>query len=233
MKICVISDIHGSTRWKDIVRRERRGVDRFVFLGDYFDSKSANVLSQDQDDNFADILEFREEFGRVDLLAGNHDLQYVGGARTNQYSLLTRILAGDTLMELIREGTLLACAAYDGYLFSHAGVGGVWMDEHGFGEIADINKAFRSRPLVADFVERPGSSSKGDDPYQGPLWIRPDSLFETALPDYDQVVGHTRIKEVTAVAKGDRRLVFMDTGLREYVVLDTGRAIEHLEIRKV
>lgn len=39
MKICVIPDIHGSSAWREVVNQEIQQVDRFVFLGDYFDSK--------------------------------------------------------------------------------------------------------------------------------------------------------------------------------------------------
>jgi hypothetical protein len=221
MKICVISDIHSSTLWKDIVARERNGVDRFVFLGDYFDSKAEDITSDEQVDNFDDILEFKEEFGNVDLLIGNHDLQYIGGARTNQFKLHTQMLVDDTLMDLVRNGTLQVCVAYDGYLFSHAGISSVWMKEHGLASITDINNAFRYNPLLVDFVTKPNGSLSGDNIYQSPLWIRPNSLCEFALSNYHQVVGHTRIEEVAVIPKGDKQLVFMDTELREYVVIDT------------
>jgi hypothetical protein len=233
MKICVISDIHGSTLWKDIVTRERNGIDCFVFLGDYFDSKGGDILSQDQADNFDDILEFKEEFGNVDLLIGNHDLQYIGGARTGQFKLHTQMLVDDTLMDLVRNSTLQVCVAYDGYLFSHAGISSVWMKEHALASIVDINNAFRYNPLLVDFVERENSSSCGDNIYQSPLWIRPNSFIEVALPGYHQLVGHTRIKEVTIIPKEDKQLVFMDTELREYVVIDTENNINHLTIKKV
>jgi hypothetical protein len=233
MKICAISDIHGSTLWKDIVARERNGIDHFVFLGDYFDSKSRDTTPDEQANNFDDILEFKEEFGNVDLLIGNHDLQYIGGARTNQFKLHTQMLVDDTLMNLIRNGTLQVCVAYDGYLFSHAGISSVWMKEHGLASIANINNAFRYNPLLVDFVNKPNGSLSGDNIYQSPLWIRPNSLCEFALSDYHQVVGHTRIEEVTVIPKGDKQLVFMDTELREYVVIETKNNINHLKIKKV
>ena len=40
MKLCIISDVHGSSSWQNIVDYEFENVDHFIFLGDYFDDKS-------------------------------------------------------------------------------------------------------------------------------------------------------------------------------------------------
>jgi hypothetical protein len=107
------------------------------------------------------------------------------------------------------------------------------MKEHGLASIADINNAFRYNPLWMDFVNKPNGSLSGDNIYQSPLWIRPSSLCEFTLSDYHQVVGHTRIEEIGIVPKGDKQLVFMDTELREYVVIETESDINHLKIKEV
>ena len=59
-KTIVISDVHGRDLWKQIVAQEN-DADRFVFLGDYFDS--FKIKGTDQLQNFLDIIEFKENSG--------------------------------------------------------------------------------------------------------------------------------------------------------------------------
>ena len=51
MKICIISDIHGLTEWKNIINKERGNVDRFIFLGDYVDDKHSLISPEEQLEN--------------------------------------------------------------------------------------------------------------------------------------------------------------------------------------
>ena len=44
--ICIISDIHGLTEWRNIINKERGNVDRFIFLGDYVDdTMMVNIIN--------------------------------------------------------------------------------------------------------------------------------------------------------------------------------------------
>ncbi len=123
MKICVISDIHGSTSWETIVDREYDNVDRFIFLGDYIDDKYQQSSPSEQIENLERIVEFKEEFQSVDLLIGNHDLQYVGGVRcAPYYNFMTYALSKGYLTSLIAKGILQAIARYDNYLFLMQGL---------------------------------------------------------------------------------------------------------------
>ena len=85
MKLCIISDVHGSSSWQNIVDYEFENVDHFIFLGDYFDDKSGIADAEMQIDNFLSIVDFADDYGTVDLLIGNHDLQYIGGARCSDF----------------------------------------------------------------------------------------------------------------------------------------------------
>lgn len=221
MKICVISDIHGLTVWKDIVAKERENVDRFVFLGDYVDDKSGLTSPEEQLENLHSIQDFKEEYTHVDLLIGNHDLQYIGGARCNRFNSRLFDLVQDELMNMIRKRTLQACACYDNYLFSHAGISNIWMKEKGMEDFTDINKQFHTNPLILDFVNKINSDGSGNNVYQSPIWIRPDSLGKSAFPNYHHVVGHTRIREIGIVELENRKLIFTDTQLRQYLIIDT------------
>ena len=195
MKICVISDIHGSTLWETIVDREYENVDRFIFLGDYMDDKYQQSSPSQQVENLEHIVEFKEEFQSVDLLIGNHDLQYVGGVRcAPYYNFMTNALSKGYFVSLIEKGILQAIAQYDNYLFSHAGLSSVWMKGKGIRSKSEINQRFKENPLLVDFVDKSDSDYGGDNIYQSPLWIRPASLGDSAYGSNIQIIGHTKNK---------------------------------------
>ena len=74
MKTVIIADVHGRDLWKQIVAQES-DANRFVFLGDYFDSFDIPGLIQMH--NFKEIIEFKETSGKeVIMLVGNHDYHY-------------------------------------------------------------------------------------------------------------------------------------------------------------
>ena len=95
-------------------------------------------------------------------------------------------------------------------------LGGIGMEDY-----TDINKQFHTNPLVLDFVNKISSDASGDNVYQSPLWIRPDSLGNSALSGYHHVVGHTRIKEISIIEVVNRKLIFTDTQLRQYLIINT------------
>ena len=229
MRICIISDIHGLTEWKNIINKERGNVDRFIFLGDYVDDKHSLISPEEQLENLHSILDFKEEYTNVDLLIGNHDLQYIGGVRSNRFTQRLSDLIQDELIVLIREKTIQACVCYDNYLFSHAGVSRIWMREKGMQHYTDINNLFQTYPLVLDFVNKINSDAAGNNVYQSPLWIRPDSLSKSALPNYHHVVGHTRIKEISIITQEESKLIFTDTQLQQYLIIDTDNEIEEIK----
>lgn len=224
MKICVISDLHASTLWETIVDREYENVDRFIFLGDYMDDKYQQSTPSQQIENLKHIVEFKEEFQSVDLLIGNHDLQYIGGVRcAPYYNFMTYALSKGYLTSLITKGILQAIAQYGNYLFSHAGLSSAWMKEKGIDNVLDINPRFKVSPLLIDFVEKSDSNSRGDNNYQSPLWIRPISLAESAYGNYIQVIGHSRLEseQIEIVHDNNRKFILTDTGMKQYLIIDT------------
>lgn len=223
MKICVISDIHGSTLWETIVDKEYENVDRFIFLGDYLDDKYQQSSPSQQVENLEHIVEFKEEFQSVDLLIGNHDLQYVGGVRcAPYYDFMTYALSKGYLTSLITKGILQAIAQYDNYLFSHAGLSSAWMKEKGIDNVLDINPRFKASPLLVDFVEKSDSNRRGDNNYQSPIWIRHISLAESAHGNHIQVIGHTQLEsKIEIVHDNNRKFILTDTGMKQYLIIDT------------
>lgn len=71
-KVIAIGDIHGSTKWRNIIDGNKDA--QIVFLGDYLDP----YVEYDCDeilDNLIEIIDFkRNNKDRVVLLLGNHDL---------------------------------------------------------------------------------------------------------------------------------------------------------------
>lgn len=224
MKICVIGDIHGSTLWGTIVDKEYENVDRFIFLGDYLDDKYEQSLPSRQVENLERIVEFKEEFQSVDLLIGNHDLQYINGERcAPHFNFTTYMLAKTYLTTLISKGTLQVVVQYDNYLFSHAGLSSAWMKEKNIKSVSEINQRFKENPLFVDYVSKSDSNNSGDNVYQSPLWIRPVSLGDSAFGNNIQVIGHTKLEseEIAVVEENSKKFILTDTGMIQYLIIDT------------
>jgi len=233
MKTVVIGDIHGRSIWKLIVHMENP--DRVIFIGDYFDSFDIKGVEQIQ--NFKEIIEYKKTSGKeVILLVGNHDHHYypeIGNTGTSGYQ---KGIAPN-IIQIVDENRKYIQMAYqmDEYLFTHAGVSSVFMDE-AFGSngwrvetIADdLNEMFKYRPGVFSFN---GLDPYGDDEYQTPIWIRPRSLMRanrnTLRTRFIQVIGHTHVNKLDLVgaqkAAGGRYYLIDTLGSTgEYLVIQDG-----------
>jgi predicted MPP superfamily phosphohydrolase len=197
-KTLVLGDTHGRSFWKLAVNIEQP--DRVIFVGDYFDSFDLNT--ETQVNNFLDILEYKKTSGKeVILLIGNHDNHYfpeIGYTGTSGYQQVGRF----QIEPIIGENRKHLQISYqmDNYLFSHAGVSTVFMDNI-FGKdgwnidkVADeLNELFKYKPHAFEFT---GWDQYGNDDKQTPIWIRPTALMrankKTALKNkYIQIFGHT------------------------------------------
>lgn len=214
MKTVVIGDIHGRSVWKLIVHTENP--DRVIFVGDYFDSFDISGLEQIH--NFKEIIEYKETSftnnGRDDqhktdviLLIGNHDHHYfpeIGNTGTSGY----QHRVAPNITQVINENRQHLQMAYqmDKFLFTHAGVSTVFMDNI-FGKggwnvdnvAEELNELFKYKPLAFEFT---GWDPYGGDEQQTPIWIRPTALMrankKTELKNkYIQVHGHTQIPEIS------------------------------------
>ena len=231
MKTVIIGDIHGRSVWKLITHLENP--DRVIFIGDYFDS--FDLKGEEQLNNFLDILEYKKTGGKeVIMLIGNHDHHYfpeIGDTFTSGYQAMFSYQISPVL-DANREHLQVAYQM-DEFLFTHAGVSSIFMDEV-FGPqgwkvetIADdLNEMFMYRPGVFSFN---GIDPYGDDEYQTPLWIRPRSLMKanrnTLRKRIIQVVGHTEVKSVDLA--GSEK----SAGGRYYFIDCLGRSGEYLIIQ--
>jgi predicted MPP superfamily phosphohydrolase len=206
MKTIVLGDTHGRSNWKLAVHQDKP--DRVIFIGDYFDSFEISGIEQIA--NFKEIIKYKEDNPQVEvvLLIGNHDHHYfpeVGYTGTSGY----QAGVGHSITQVVDENRnhLQMAYGFGDYLFTHAGVSPVFMDQV-FGEndwsieniVVDLNEMFKYKPRAFDFN---GFESSGDNTTQTPIWIRPRSLMsankkhkKSLKKDYIQIVGHTAMRKI-------------------------------------
>jgi hypothetical protein len=244
MKTVVIADVHGRDLWKQIVAQES-DADRFIFLGDYFDSFDISGLIQMH--NFKEIVEFKETSGKeVIMLIGNHDYHYFPEIQESSTSGYQYRLA-PSIKQLIGENKQHLQVAYrmDDIVFSHAGISSEWLDDFVLGWTLDtmvdqINDTFKYTPTnlcyrsykITDIDEGTviGSGGFGNETYQGPMWIRPKALMtanrDTLRKEIIQVVGHTYQNEIDKEGKATGgRYYFVDVQetSQEYMIIIDGQ----------
>ena len=191
MKILINPDIHGRIFWKYSIEHKDE-FDKIIFLGDYLDAYSPDLLLKEKD-NFKEIIQFKKDNpDKVILLLGNHDCHYINdkiytasrynSAKHDSYQKI--FLDNIDLFQLIY--------IYDKYLFSHAGVYQKWMD---------LNKLTLKDLLDYD-LDKLSKSLNWIDYFRGGfydvgscIWadIR-DSGTEKLLKGYYHIFGHTQLK---------------------------------------
>lgn len=240
MKIIIVGDVHGTDFWK-LVREKESDFDKFIFIGDYFDSFDKDFKTTAN--NYLDILHFQEmhDPGKVITLLGNHDFHYTSFAGNDRYSGFDFLHSNeiwDLLSKPLSDKKLPICHSDNGVLFSHAGVSATWLHKAGFtpeeytdttnNELSEkINNLFFEKPELFRFSEE-DKTGYGDHESQGPLWIRPDSLNEDEAGLFIQVVGHTRMKNIKQ--NEAETVAFIDAvASNEYLVINDG----HIQIKKL
>ncbi len=218
MKTIILGDVHGTTHWKDIIKKEEPS--RVIFIGDYFDGYDKKVKEVE---NFKNIIAYKNSnVSEVIMLIGNHDHHYfpeVGYTGTSRYNVKQSL----TIEKLVNDNRSSLQIAYqlENMLFTHAGVSKTFMDST-FGEgkwdtknVADeLNNLFRFNPHAFEFN---GLDSSGDDISQSPIWIRPRSLTADKI-DMLQIVGHTMVKNICT----NQGVIYIDTmqTSKEYLIYD-------------
>ena len=238
MKTVVLGDIHGRSNWKLAIYQEEP-IDRIIFIGDYFDSFEFSGV--EQINNFKEIIKYKEDNPQVEvvMLIGNHDHHYfpeVGYTGTSGYQ--NKIAPSITQVIDENRHHLQMAYGFGEYLFTHAGVSPVFMDEV-FGEndwsieniVVDLNEMFKYKPRAFDFN---GFEATGDNTTQTPIWIRPRSLMSVnkkhpkgLKKDYIQIVGHTQMRKLDLEDSNKftgGRYYFIDTmdTTGQYLIIEDG-----------
>lgn len=210
MKHIIIPDTHGRSFSLELSQLII-GADKIVFLGDYFDS--FDISQEKQVEEFEFILDLKRSLGStVELLLGNHDIQYLYPER---YELrCSGFKANIKISQLLQDNKELFSYSYHykDWLFSHAGVSRSWInlvkDKY---QITNLNETTEeiSSLLSYEFKELFWCSRKqgGRNEIDGPLWERPERLIKD-LPDFNQIVGHTYSPYHRVIG----RLHILDTG---------------------
>lgn len=228
MKHVIIGDLHGKDCWKDV---DPNLYDKVIFLGDYVDHWTLpdEVIYR----NLREIIGLKQQYPeKVELLLGNHDVQYLhfphylcSGYRPTMQHLLT---------QLFKEHENLFSIAYqkDKYLISHAGVTNKWYCQ--FNELTFIGQIRDETDTVADILNKVELTShrwilhqagaiRGGEGPGGVTWADKRELIEDMLDGYYQIVGHTVIPDVEVVEQEGKAALFID-------VLDTFTYFHELEI---
>jgi len=215
MKLAIISDIHQSTHWKKIIPRANE-FDKIIFLGDYFDCFKNKWPHQMN--NFLDIIKFKKNnIEKVDLLWGNHETSYLLDERCSGYQHDHCFDIEEILKK--NKDQFEIVSIYDNWIFAHGGISEIWMKCAGIKDINEINQLFKEKP---NYFRHVGPDAYGDNPNEGPLWIRPFSLLINAIPEYNQCVGHTEHKEPMIKQTQSSIIVFSDTREHNYLtIIDT------------
>lgn len=234
-KIVAIGDIHGRAIWRKIVD-ENPDVDKFIFLGDYFDSHEKKYHPARQTFNFKEILKLQKELGedRVILLLGNHDFHYYDyREKYSGYNQATYFNVHELLVDVLKSGKMKILHIEDGVLYSHAGVSKWWFEELcNVDTLEEINgPEFNTRLLAWNC--HVGYSRDGDTISNSPIWIRPNALSKSKLEGYKQVVGHTVVwaEEFDEFVKlGNEEEIYVNDLLPNYYIVVTDGIVEYRKI---
>ena len=220
MKTLFIGDTHGRDTWKKIIEAES-DADKIIFLGDYFDSFDVPGVAQLH--NFNEIVEFKKNSDKnsdknsnknsdkeIVLLFGNHDFQYMPGFTDTPYSGYQPGMAWqfrDAIQQNLEH--LQMTHLHNNVLCSHAGISVEWVEKHFSNTVINdlesvsmlvdsINDHFKFKPNIFNFN---GWDPYGNNTYQTPIWIRPDSLFKANKGSQlrelvVQIVGHTQVSNI-------------------------------------
>lgn len=198
MKTVVLGDIHGRMCWMDIIKHEQP--DMIVFMGDYV-STHEDISATQQCSNLEDIMSFQEEnTDNVVMLIGNHDLQHLGYPWAECSGLnraVFRWMSSKPVSDRFLKCTQMVYTQED-LVFTHAGISKLWWERQFLGEPTRENlmKLNTIEPCeMYAFTPCRYSDYYGDSVTQPPVWIRPQSLLESHIDGWNQVVGHTRVEK--------------------------------------
>lgn len=244
MKILVVGDIHGNfNRVLAEVKRRMYNFDYVVFLGDYVDSFDENQNGYPMINGFNRLMEMKKNTKKpvVKVLLGNHCNSYISDDRVSghRYDFAEQYKK----MFLDNLDDLDICVQLGDYVFSHAGISKNWValwdipnpsdiflevseisreDYDKMSLVEQINFIFHKRQFFLFDYNESDKSCVGESPLQGPLWIRPSSLWLNMAFD-KQVVGHTELKP-------EQCPFIFEEDKRKLIVLDSPTHFNFLEL---
>ncbi len=229
MRTIVLGDTHGRNTWTQVLEKElnnEKGVNRIIFLGDYFDTHY-DILPLEQLDNFNAICRFKKEHAdkfQIILLIGNHDFHYWPGIK-ERYSGYQSTMRLSFELALKENSKLFQMCYVDELkrVFSHAGFTKSFVKRK-LGNFTEdgVNDIWFFTPNSFSFFNEDFSGC-GDDINQSCIWVRPFSLGQDSIHNL-QIIGHTEVNSISSIpsptknGKGFIQIDCMERG--EYLILE-------------
>ena len=235
-RIICLGDTHGRVNWKKIAEKELATCDKFIFIGDYFDTHHQGVSGNKQIVNFKEILELKKANpDKVVLLTGNHDYHYIRGIGETYsgYQAAYALEIGELVEQTIKDDLMQMCYLHDKFFFSHAGLTKTWIQRvltpNNINPLVNdvmvqhINDFLKFKPRVFGFIMGDNFDQTGDDITQGPIWVRPNSLVRDMVEEIICVVGHTSVKKLGINPKHPSIILIDCLGTtKEYLIIEDG-----------
>ena len=170
---------------------------------------------------------------KVVLLWGNHEMHYYlgrsfkcTGFRSEAYFDLNEIFVKNS--DLFQTAFQLDTKDGDKYLFSHAGVEQGWYDEH-IKEHFTYDMAFTLNMLFEQNYKPIFDVGRGRGGFKrvgGVLWADYHELYQSPIKGYNQIVGHTYLKDGFRLMKwDDGRFVHFIDGPPYYLEMEIENVI--------
>lgn len=211
-KRIILGDIHGRTDIFDKIYEAEKSIDTCMYdvilLGDYLDTHE-RISSEDQVNGLRHLLEVQKNhlksYGNFTMLMGNHDFHYLcqdSNERYSGYKVNTAVAAYPILKEAVNKHKIKFAEVdmLNRTIYSHAGVTNTWINYREKVPIP-INMIDLAPMDAFKFTYGKHMDPYGEDPLNGPLWVRPSSLLSDMYSDFDndlhkvttwtQIVGHT------------------------------------------
>ena len=215
MHLIAIGDVHGRDAWKEIKGTK---ADQIIFIGDYVDPHQ-DIPDLEVIQNLKEIIAFQKSNPeRVTLLLGNHDAQYL------HYPLYQcsghRADLQGTLGDLFQENKNLFKIGWqhEQYLFTHAGVSRGWYKRN-LPIVSELKQENLAKTLNAiydseyrDILFEVSRKRGGWYPHGGPIWADRAETKADFLPNYHQVVGHSRVPDFERCGNENDSIIFIDVG---------------------
>ena len=212
MKVAAIGDIHGTTKFLECytnIQKNDSDVDKIIVMGDWFDPYE-DINLDIMIERYNKFVEIWKSDNRIISIVGNHDIAgyIIQNDCTNRTERFFK--NKQKITDVIKPNLSESYLTYKigDYIFSHAGVSQDWL--HDISQYANCNyvhnimnckKGWTEDELTDICTFYPYDfSGYGIDKHQSCVWIRPQALYSCAIENYNQVVAHTRLKEITKVS---------------------------------
>lgn len=220
MNHIIIPDLHGLTCWEIV--KAIPNIDKYIFLGDYTDSftiKNPQIL-----ENLENIIQFKlDNMDKVELLLGNHDIQYMFSPNFRCSGFRAEMLADLKRIFETNRNIFNIAYQYKNHIFTHAGICQNWMnftkhtlkkfdlldDLSNLGDV--LNKLNHTSSCWELHIvgERRGGLRYD---YGGPTWADMYETKDNLVKGLKQYVGHTPTDKIIYHEEDENTsIMYLDT----------------------